>query len=66
MGGVILRSALKGVKKRVADHLHTFVSMAVPHLSYFEGMECHVEAGLSLIEWLQPVASLRELTGRDA
>jgi hypothetical protein len=63
MGGIILRSALKGLKKRAVDHLHTFVSTAVPHLSYFEGMEYHVEAGLSLIEWLQPVASLRELTG---
>lgn len=66
MGGIVLRASLKYLSIGMKKMLHTYISMGVPHLGYFSGTDFCVEKGLNLINFLKPILSLKQLSGKDS
>lgn len=49
MGGIILRASLQFLQEKVRTQLHTFMSIATPHLGYLHCKNLITETGIKLI-----------------
>lgn len=65
MGGLILRSSLQYLPQKIISYLHTFISLATPHLGYLNIQSFLTNAGIKLIESMHPSTSLKQLSNKD-